>query len=86
MSPALADRFFTAMPPGKPTGAVTYTLIYCCFLRSVFGQDSPSFTAPLPSLEGSRTEGFLSSFSLRGSDLAAVGGPGLAPLMPRRLH
>ena len=45
------------------------------------GQDSPSLTAPLPSLEGSRTEGFLSSFSLRGSDLAAVSGPGLAPLI-----
>ena len=37
-SPALADRFFTAAPPGKPTGVVTYTLIYCSFLPSVFGQ------------------------------------------------
>ena len=50
------------------------------------GQDSPSFIAPLPPLEGSRTEGFLSSFSLHGSDLAAVSGPGLAPLMLWRLH
>ncbi|XP_043345540.1 translation initiation factor IF-2-like [Cervus canadensis] len=39
--------------------------------------------APAPPLEGSRTEGFPSSFGLRGSDPAAVSEPELAPLIPR---
>ena len=54
--------------PGKPTRGVTYTLIYCCFLLSVFGQvriPQASLLPPAPLWrEAGQRDSFLASVSV----------------------